>query len=272
MAARLKQKPFYKPTLTSIDPDARAILESYAHIPPDQVLSHIQTIRDQAWELFPYPCMGMFSFIKMHISKNPKYSTVLDRLLTNSDETLLLDLGCGFGQELRTLAAAGVPTTSLFGIDISDGFIELGFQLFNDKATMQSQIIVADLLTSAAIPAQLDGKVNFIFAASFFHLFGWEDQLVLSKRAVAILKPVAGSLIFGHQLGRVEAQEAAVPDVPSGKIYFHDPESFRRLWRVVGEATGTEWKVEVKSDERWIDDLRKGNPALRLLRFSVEML
>ena len=268
----MKQRPFYKPTLTSIDADARAILESYAHIPSDQVLSHVQTIRDQAWDLFPYPCMGMFSFIKMHISKNPAYPTVLNSLLANSDETLLLDLGCGFGQELRPLAAAGVPTTSLFGIDISDGFIELGFQLFNDKATMQSQIVAADLLASAATPAHLDGKVNFIFAASFFHLFGWEDQVVLSKRAVAMSKPVAGSLIFGHQLGRVEAREDAVPDLPSGKVYFHDPESFRRLWRVVGEATGTEWKVEVESDERWIGDLRKENPALRLLRFSVERL
>ena len=272
MAARLKERPFYKPTLEAIDPDARKILEEYAGIPPDQVLSHVQTIRDQAWQLYPYPCMGMFAFIKMHIAKNPAYPAVLARLLDKTKNETLLDLGCGFGQELRTLVTAGVSTTNLYGLDISEGFVELGFELFRDKATMQSQFTVVDLLTSAAVPAQLDGKMDFIFAASFFHLFGWDDQFAISKRVVALLKPAAGSMIFGHQLGMVEALEDAVPDVPSGKIYFHDPESFRRFWRMVGEATGTEWKVKVQSTEKWIDDLRERRPALRLLRYSVERL
>jgi SAM-dependent methyltransferase len=271
MAARLKEKPFYKATLQSIDPDARKILEEYAGIPPAEVLSHVQTVRDQAWELYPYPCMGLFTFVKMRISKNPAYGTVLKRLLTNN-ETTLVDLGCGLGQELRTLVAAGVAPTSLYGLDVSDGFVELGFELFKDKATMKSQFIVADLLASPSVPAQLQGKMNFIFSGSFFHLFGWDDQVTLSKRAVEMLKPEAGSMIFGHQLGCIEAQEDAVPDVPSGKIYFHDPESFRRLWHIVGEETGTEWKVQVESSERGIDDMRKVKPALTLLRFEVERL
>lgn len=185
---------------------------------------------------------------------------------------MLLDLGCGFGQELRTLVAAGVPTTNLYGLDVSSGFIELGFELFRDKATMQPRFIITDLLASPAIPLQLGSKIDFIFATSFFHLFGWEDQVTVSKRAVAMLKPKAGSMIFGHQLGQVEAKEVVVPDVPSGKIYFHDPDSFKKMWRIIGEETRTEWTVQVESSEKWIDDLRKGNPALRLLRFSVERL
>jgi SAM-dependent methyltransferase len=270
LGARLKERPFYKPILRSIDPDARQILESYAGIPPDQVLTHVQNIRDQAWELYPYPCMGMFSFIKMRISKNPFYPTALKRLLSNNEK--LLDLGCGFGQELRTLVAAGVPTTNLYGLDISDGFIELGFELFKDKATMQSQFTVADLLTSPAVPPQLDGKLDLIFAGSFFHLFGWDDQLTVSKRALAMLKPQVGSVIFGHQLGQVEAIESLVPEVQSGKMYFHDLASFKKMWRIIGEETRTEWKVQIVSSEQWIDDLRKENPALRLLGFSVERL
>jgi len=275
MAARLKEQPFYKATLESIDPDARKILEEYAGIPPAEVLSHVQAVRDQAWEMFPYPCMGMFSFVRMRICKNPAYGTVLKRLLAddnNKSERTLVDLGCGFGQELRTLVAAGVAPTRLYGVDISDGFVKLGLELFRDKATMQSRFIVMDLLNSPSVPTQLQGKMNFVFAGAFFHLFGWDDQLTLSKRAVEMLKPEAGSMIFGNQLGCVEAQEDIVPDVPSGKIYFHDPESFRRLWRIVGEETGTEWEVQVESGERGIDELRKIRPTLRSLRFAVERL
>jgi SAM-dependent methyltransferase len=275
MAARLKDKPFYQATLQSIDPDARKILEEYAGIPPAEVLSHVQTVRDQAWAMYPYPCMGMFAFVKMRITKHPAYGTVLKRLLANDDkkgETTLADLGCGFGQELRTLVAAGVAPTSLYGVDISDGYIELGFKLFRDKATMQSQFIVTDLLASPSVPERLQGKMNFIFAGSFFHLFGWDDQLTLSKRAVEMLKPEAGSMIFGHQLGCVEAVEHIAPDVPSGTVYFHDPESFRRFWRIVGEETGTEWEVQVESSERGIDEMRMMKPTLRWLRFTVERL
>jgi SAM-dependent methyltransferase len=271
MAARQKDAPFFKATLQSIDPDVRKIFEEYAGIPPAEVLSHIQAVRDRAWELFPYPCMGLFSFLKMHISKNPAYSTVLKRLLDKKDETTLVDLGCGLGQELRTLVAAGVPPTSLYGLEVIDGFVELGFELFKDKATMQSRFIVADLLATPSVPAQLQGKVDFIFAGSFFHLFGWDDQLTLSKRAVEMLKPEAGSMIFGHQLGCVEAEEAVVPKVPSGKMYFHNPESFRRFWCIVGEETGTEWKVKVASSEAGVD-MRKLKPELRSLKFEVEKL
>jgi SAM-dependent methyltransferase len=275
IVARLKEKPYYKATLQSIDPDVRKIFEEYAGIPPEEVLSHVQTVRDQAWELFPYPCMGMFTFLKMHISKNRAYGTVLKRLLASDnkkDKATLADLGCGLGQELRALVAAGVPPTSLYGLEVLDGFVELGFELFKDKATMGSRFIVADLLTIPSVPAQLQGKMDFIFAGSFFHLFGWDDQLTLSKRAVEMLKPEAGSMIFGHQLGCIEAEEDAVPDVPSGKIYFHDPESFRRFWCIVGEETGTRWKVQVVSTERGIDDLRQAKPDLRLLKFEVERL
>jgi SAM-dependent methyltransferase len=275
MAARQKEKPFYKATLQSIDPDVRKIFEEYAGIPPAEVLSHVQTVRDQAWELFPYPCMGLFSFVKMRISKNPAYSTVLKHLLANDskkDETTLVDLGCGLGQELRTLVAAGVPPTSLYGLEVIDGLVELGFELFKDKAIMQSQFIVVDILATPSVPVQLQGKVDFIFAGSFFHLFGWDDQLTLSKRAVEMLKPEAGSMIFGHQLGCVEAEEAVVPDVPSGKMYLHNPESFGRFWRIVGEETGTEWKVKIVSNEVGIDDMRKIKPDLRSLKFEVEKL
>jgi SAM-dependent methyltransferase len=275
MAARLKKTPIYKATLEFIDPDARKILEEYAGIPPAEVLSHVQAVRDQAWEMFPYPCMGMFKFVNMRISKNPAYGTVLKRLLVNddkNDEATLVDLGCGFGQELRGLVAAGVAPTRLYGVDVSDGFVELGLELFRDKATMQSRFIITDLLNSPSVPAQLQGKVNFIFAGSFFHLFGWDDQLTLSKRVVEMLKPEAGSMIFGHQLGCVAAQEDIVAEVPSGKIYFHDPESFRKLWRIVGEETGTEWEVQVESGERGIDEMMKIKPTLRILRFAVERL
>lgn len=36
----------------------RQLLEEYSNIPSDQVVPHIHEIRDRAWDIFPYPCIG----------------------------------------------------------------------------------------------------------------------------------------------------------------------------------------------------------------------
>ena len=36
----------------------RQLLEEYSNIPADQVVPHILEIRDRAWDIFPYPCIG----------------------------------------------------------------------------------------------------------------------------------------------------------------------------------------------------------------------
>ncbi|MCJ1303622.1 hypothetical protein MMC08_006432 [Hypocenomyce scalaris] len=263
----LKDKAWYQPKLTSLDPEARRILED-GGIPPPEVLQHVQSVRDRAWLVFPYPCIGMFSFVDMLISKQPAYADILQRLLRKQET--LLDLGCGLAQAIRTLVSAGVPSRRLYALDVVDGFIELGFDLFRDREALRTTFVVADLLE--AVPAGLQDRINIIFAGSFFHLFDWDDQVVLSKRAVAMLKAEEGSLIFGFQVGRLIPGSAANPHVPKGRMYFHNPESFRRLWEVVGKETGTAWKVDVVAREEMegLDDLRKDNPDFRFLSFTVE--
>jgi len=39
----------------------RQLLEEYSNIPADQVVPHILEIRDRAWDIFPYPCIGTFT-------------------------------------------------------------------------------------------------------------------------------------------------------------------------------------------------------------------
>jgi hypothetical protein len=36
----------------------RELLENYSKIPSDQVVPHILKIRERAWDIFPYPCIG----------------------------------------------------------------------------------------------------------------------------------------------------------------------------------------------------------------------
>src|SRR6266498_1279326 len=76
------------PNLTQ---QARSLLENYSHIPPDQVNSHVRAIRDIAWDVWPYPCIGLFRFMDLAMHRLPIYPTVIERLKAGE---VFLDLGC----------------------------------------------------------------------------------------------------------------------------------------------------------------------------------
>ena len=70
--------------------------------------------RDEAWKIKPYPCVGMWGFLKPNIvwsQLDHEYEHILRRVVAGAR---ILDLGCGLGQDLRRLAADGAPTENMF--------------------------------------------------------------------------------------------------------------------------------------------------------------
>lgn len=84
---------------------------------------------------------------------------------------------------------------------------------------------------------------------SFFHLFTWDQQILIAKRIVTLLRPQPGSLLVGRQVGKVKHSEGPEPE---GSLigYYHNEESWRAMWGVVGRETGTRWRVHVVG-EKW---------------------
>lgn len=74
---------------------------------------------------------------------------------------------------IRQLIAEGLPSERLYGTDLQPRFLELGYELFRDRDWMKEGIFVAgDMLQEN--DANLDvltGKIDIIYASSFFHLF-----------------------------------------------------------------------------------------------------
>ncbi|KAK3689345.1 hypothetical protein B0T22DRAFT_528349 [Podospora appendiculata] len=245
------------------------LLEGYSRIPADVIEPHLRAVRDKAWAIFPYGCLGRWRFLDMYITTLPEYPELLTR--TRAGATLL-DCGCCLGQTLRQLAHDGAPQRNLVGTDLRPEFIDLGYDLFRDRETFGGKFVTGSMLDpeDAGLKA-LDGTVDIIHAASFFHLFGWEDQVVIGVRMVRFFKDgVEGATVLGRQIGNpgevLEPEEHARRGL--GR-YHHNRASMQRLWDVVGARTGTEWKVEAEL-ETVVEEAVDGNEENRTtIRFVV---
>ena len=122
---------------------------------------------------------------------------------------------------------------------------------------------------------KLDGTIDIIHAASFLHLFTWEEQVQAGMRMVRLMTE-EDSLVLGRQVGSTKPGEYARRAYKGGSRYLHDPDSFQRLWDVIGEETGTKWKViaELRKVKGWgmREQENDGAGHSRMMQFEVHRL
>lgn len=243
---------FYSIDAKDVIPDvARQLITEYAHVPPEEVDAHVTAVRARAFEIFPYPCIGMYRFLDLGLHQHTVYPEIIRRV-KNGEQ--LLDLGCCFGQELRKLIQDGAPSGNLHGSDLRREFVDLGYDLFRDKEREGGKITwhVADIFDDAD-PAwrNLGGKLSIVYTGSFFHLFDREEQLTVAKRVVSLLKAEPGVLLLGRQVGSEKAGDFdASGYIGEKKRFRHDLQSWGKLWEEVGKATGTKWDVDASFEEK----------------------
>jgi hypothetical protein len=124
-------------------------------------------------------------------------------------------------------------------------FLDLGYHLFLDRDTLKATMFAADVFQPDGALGEIEGKIDYVYAGSFLHLFPWDQQVTVYKRIVQILRPQMGSAVFGRQVGALEAKAV---ERERGRIWQHDAESFKRMWEVVGAETGTRWKTWAELD------------------------
>lgn len=131
--------------------------------------------------------------ILMHIGiprirNHPYYNTILER---GCD---FLDCGCGTGDDIRALIRDGYPRNKIKGFDIDWNSINLGFDLYRDKESMQD-IFVA----STKFPF---GNETFdtVYSGSVLHTIKDRHEIsVYLTNAYKVLKN--DGILFGSTLG-----------------------------------------------------------------------
>ncbi|KAL9105631.1 MAG: hypothetical protein Q9227_009243 [Pyrenula ochraceoflavens] len=278
----------------NIPPETLDLLQTYSRIPPAEVVPHVQKLREKAYKIHRYPCIGLYTFLKLDILRHPAYvASVLPRLTAPNSTDIFLDVGTCFGQDVRKLIHDGVPVSRVYGSDVLPEFIDAGYELFRDRDSIPDDHFLrpADLFDSSMESkfCQLDGKVSMLHLTQVMHLFDYADQLVLAKRLVKLLRPGPGGLIFGQQNANLRPGE--YPQRPgegrTPTLYRHNEASFTEFWervgREVGEAVGREpikFKVQsklrpherVSRKEQDPDREQWRDPGFSHMWFTVERL
>ncbi|KAJ5902878.1 hypothetical protein N7495_003406 [Penicillium taxi] len=232
--------------LTKVNEPARTILEEYSKIPAAEILQHVTDLRDRAFEVFPYACIGQAAFLDLRIASSPVYQEMLGRV-KNGEK--LLDLGCAFGQELRQLIYDGAPSENLYGLDLQPRFLDLGYDLFRDREISKINFISADVLADdSELVHNLANQLGIVYISQLLHVFDFDHQVTVLKRVFDLLEDKPGSLLVCRVVA-CRDQDAVNATTDRLPYYFHDLASWDKLWERVKRETSLKLSVETWEQE-----------------------
>ncbi|KAG1750824.1 hypothetical protein EDB19DRAFT_1353312 [Suillus lakei] len=214
---------------------------------------HILEIQAKTYKLAPYPWIRGFIFLLLNISNNPMYEHIL-KLGRERPDAVLLDIGCCFGVDARKAAADGFPAKNIIASDLHNDMLELSHELFKTTpASYPACQIPGDVFDpefiSIAAPSNdispapaidlsslkslnsLHGRISVINATRLFHLFPEDKQMDLARALAGLLSAQPGSVICGHQVGRVE-KGISISYVMGTEHHSlaHSPETWKSMW------------------------------------------
>ncbi|KAH8651304.1 hypothetical protein BX600DRAFT_502056 [Xylariales sp. PMI_506] len=245
VGSKNKSVGWFDKTLPELQPAARELLEKYSGVPADDVVNHVLTIRDQAWEVNAYPCIGQFRFLDLSLMRLAVYPRILEKLKAGGK---FLDVGCCLAQDIRKLVFDGVPAESLYGAEYEAPFIDVGYELFRDRDTLKAHFTQADVLDDdpEAPLNKLRESMDIVHLGMVLHVFDRDEQLAALERCLTILKPEPGVLLVGQAVGHAEGKRSPAHE---GKFsYKHSDVTFRELVADIEKKTGVKLKVDAHLD------------------------
>jgi len=283
-------KPVYpldKPTLTH----QLNFFKSTTGIEDDEKLKvHICRIQERIYELFPFPCVWNFDFVRGKVVNNPMYQDVIESAKNQAvPQKIFVDFGANVGSDLRQVVNKGWKREDVLAIDVLPEWIELGQELlvgleppipyfignifdpqvFDPNKPPEPLGESLDLFALKDLNA-LKGRVTVISADFMFHLFGEKDQERLAQYFALLLSNQPGSSIFGLQRGSENAGIQKLPYAAEAHWYGHSAESWKALWEKHFDPSTVKITTEVReSQEETQYEYIHGNRKVLWLYWSV---
>ncbi|PWY73029.1 hypothetical protein BO70DRAFT_364781 [Aspergillus heteromorphus CBS 117.55] len=230
---------FYNQDISDkLTPKTRQILEEYSQIPTARVIRHIHEVRDKAWAIRAYPCIGSGIYLDPILPKQPSYPTVLSRLI--NEDAVLLEVGSFLGSDLRSVVADGAPSSNLIATDVVS-FWDIGYEMFQDKDRFKCRFYQADLMDPNGALQKFQHSIDIIHISKVLHQWSFDRQVEACEHLVGLSRE--GTMIVGDQMGGETAHELIpYPDLPG--LWMHDENSWREMWEIISKKTDTQWDTQ----------------------------
>jgi len=82
--------------VTSFTVNEKEFMRTIINKDEDVALKKISEIRAKAYKQHPYPCIMLYSFVRLHMSRHPVYKDILEQAMEtlSTNKPKLLDIGC----------------------------------------------------------------------------------------------------------------------------------------------------------------------------------
>ncbi|WAR62742.1 hypothetical protein PtB15_15B329 [Puccinia triticina] len=230
---------------------------------------HLCRIQEKIYELFPFPCVWNFDFVRGKLVHHPMYQDVIQSAKNQTvPQQIFVDFGANVGSDLRQVVHDGWKRENVLAIDVLPGMIELGNELFGDVDQpipyFIGDIFNAEVFDPHEPPGSLEGTLDLfslkdlnslkgratIISADFmFHLFGQKDQEHLGACLARLLSNQPGSSIFGLQRGSENAGIQKLPYAAEAHWYGHSAESWRAFWEKIFDSSAVKIVTEMRESQ-----------------------
>ena len=268
--------------LNRISQDTRKFLKFYGNKNIFEMIKKANDFRDKALNVYEYRCIKYSMFIMPRMNRTSRFKTDITPKLLSSKKTSILDIGCCFGTDLRYCLFVGCHKEQILGVDISQDFINLGFEFFNDKHQLNDRFITMNVLDEngknfidLALKLNNNKKFDVIHIGNIYHLLTENDCKLLTKIASSLLVDKNG-IIFGGTVG-VESKPGVYRRRKGNNKqhkmrYLHNKDSLRTLFENDGNFKCVSVSINNRSVQK-MTQYRKpisGETHYTYLNFYVE--
>jgi SAM-dependent methyltransferase len=269
-------KEYWKETFPSLSADDEEFWRAQTGIKDEKQLERLfYDIRHEAWQVVQEFSIARWWFLRNIMAANPYYQEVRD--LARNGSTIV-DLGCGFGQDLRRLRADGA-TGELYGVDSRPQLWDLGSKLLGDDGS-NYHFRDIDIRTGVGVDFDYDnphgqnpdrnnplveflGKADVYLLNDVFSFWGGK-QLDAARKSIHKASKV-GTIVSGWQIGQEgEPTEGGGRELgDGGRGVIPTLETFKQSFTYTQNVDSTiKWDVKAqlvdfdtmgfdKEDQRW---------------------
>lgn len=148
----------------------------------EDLAAHITAQRDKMYAKLSYPCLGLFRFLEPGSREEATTyrQAIHDCLISDPENTSILDMGCGYAQDVRAWIQDGVKGKQIAAADLVMDFVESSFELFADQKDqghlkdvkfLECDIFKPDQVQRVKESSPNGNGFDIIYVGSFIHLF-----------------------------------------------------------------------------------------------------